>query len=67
MSWRDLTPFPDDWTQPERPHVTESGGSGAVSEVTLAFTDSVSRQWYAEWVRSKRGWTAFVAWLDEKR
>lgn len=67
MSWRDLTPFPDDWCDPERPHVAESGRPGYAGEITLTFSDGPSREWFAEWLRSKRGWTAFTAWLDERR
>ncbi len=72
MSWRDLSPFPDDWYEPEKPSVRESRGSDLsdsplVSEVTLTFTDDLSREWFAEWMRSRRGWQAFTAWVDEKR
>ena len=67
MSWRDLKPLPDDWCEMERPVISESSGPGIVSEVTLAFTEDLSREWFAEWLRSKRGWTAFMAWVDEKR
>lgn len=67
MSWRDLKPFPDDWCEPERPHVSQSGGPGRGGEITLTFADGQSREWFAEWLRSKRGWTAFMAWVDEKR
>jgi hypothetical protein len=67
MSVRDLRPWPDDWCEPQRPNVTESGGPGPVSEIRLEFTDSLSREWFAYWLRSKRGWVAFTAWVDEKR
>lgn len=67
MSWRDLKPFPDDWCDPERPQVSESGAPDSIGKVTAHFTDPVSREWFAEWLRSKRGWTAFMAWVDEKR
>ena len=67
MSWRDLKPFPDDWCELERPHVSESGGPGSTSTVTLTFSDEQSREWFAEWLRSRRGWTAFMAWVDERR
>ena len=80
MSWRDLKPL-DDWYELERPDVSDLAGahvsfqaeggalvsvSGA-SQVMLSFSDPVSREWFAEWLRSKRGWTAFTAWADEKR
>jgi hypothetical protein len=67
MSWRDLKPFPDDWSEPERPHVSEADRPGYAGEITLTFADEVSRQWFAAWVRSKRGWTAFLTWVDERR
>ncbi len=68
MSWRDLKPFPDDWSEPERPFVSQSGDPArGVSQVTLTFHDGLSCDWFAEWLRSKRGWTAFMAWVDEKR
>jgi hypothetical protein len=69
MSWRDLKPL-DDWYELERPDVGESHVNcepGCGGQVTLAFTDAPSREWFAEWLRSKRGWTAFMAWVDEKR
>lgn len=66
MSWRDLRPWPDDWCEPERPHVSESGGPD-IKQVILTFSDRQSQEWFAEWLRSKRGWTAFMAWVDEKR
>ena len=72
MSWRDLKPL-DDWYELERPSVKEKRGSDLVphsdipGEVVLTFTDDLSREWFAEWLRSKRGWQAFQAWVDEKR
>lgn len=67
MSWRDLKPL-DDWYELERPEVSEPGSPGmTLNEVMLTFTDDPSREWFAEWLRSKRGWTAFTAWVDEKR
>jgi hypothetical protein len=65
MSWRDLRP-PDDRWELERPDVSESviGGHPSVNAV---FADDLSREWFAEWMRSKRGWAAFTAWVDEKR
>jgi hypothetical protein len=35
--------------------------------IVLAFEDEASCEWFGEWLRSKRGWTAFMAWVDEKR
>lgn len=73
MTWRDLTPPPlGDWHEFEKPSVRERRGSDLsesplVSEVILTFTEDLSREWFAEWLRSKRGWTAFMAWADEKR
>ena len=73
MSWRDLpVPPADDWYEMEKPSVRESRGSDlsdspVVSEIKLTFTDDLSRQWYAEWLRSKRGWQEFNAWADERR
>jgi hypothetical protein len=77
MSWRDLKPLPDDWYEPERPVVFEDdravrkpdgeGVAGFGGHIALTFEDDLSRQWFAEWLRSKRGWTAFMAWVDEKR
>jgi hypothetical protein len=69
MTWRDLRPWPDDWVEPERPYFTETSGSAGAGggEVTATFADGQSRQWYGEWVRSKRGWTAFLTWVDERR
>jgi len=68
MSWRDLKPLPDDWYELERPTVSEAGAAGATDgQVRLYFTDALSREWFAEWLRSKRGWAAFMAWVDEKR
>jgi hypothetical protein len=66
MSWRDLKPL-DDWYELERPSVDESGGPEDGGRIKLEFSDPVSREWFAEWLRSKRGWTAFTAWADEKR
>jgi hypothetical protein len=73
VSWRDLKPLDDQW-ELERPHPLESGGPIAGGNipspggvVTLTFADELSRQWFAEWLRSKRGWAAFTAWVDEKR
>jgi len=74
MSWRDLKPL-DDWYELERPAVVESVNihddeellAFADDQVTLTFTDAPSREWFAEWLRSKRGWDAFTAWADEKR
>lgn len=65
MSWRDLKPL-DDWYELERPDVTQPGGLNA-TEVRVVFTDPESKDWFAEWLRSKRSWTAFMAWVDEKR
>ena len=67
MSWRDLKPV-DDWHEFERPDVSEAGAAGATDgQVRLYFNDAPSREWFAEWLRSKRGWEAFTAWADEKR
>ena len=68
MSWRDLKPL-DDRYELERPDVTESmmAGRPTGGQVQLTFSDGPSREWFAEWCRSKRGWTAFMAWVDEKR
>jgi hypothetical protein len=64
MSWRDLKPLPDDFKL-ERPAVSESGSAGASdSTVRLYFTDALSREWFAEWLRSKHSWTAFTTWVD---
>lgn len=68
MSWRDLKPL-DDWYELERPQV-ESGhleSAARLQEIRLTFTDPLSEQWFAEWLRSKRGWQAFTVWVDEKR
>jgi hypothetical protein len=67
MSWRDLRPFPDDWVEPERPDVSEAARIDGHPSVIAVFTDDLSREWFAEWLRSKRGWTAFMTWVDEKR
>jgi hypothetical protein len=74
MSWRDLKPL-DDWYELQRPGVVESVYihddeellAFADDQVTLTFTDAPSREWFAEWLRSKRGWDAFMTWVDEKR
>lgn len=67
MSWRDLKPL-DDWHELERPAVVESVNIHPDSDkITLTFTDPPSREWFAEWLRSKRGWAAFMTWVDEKR
>lgn len=68
MSWRDLTPL-DDWYELDRPDVQgRPDGEDAVNlRIELLFSDSLSQQWFAEWLRSKRGWQAFAAWVDEKR
>jgi hypothetical protein len=73
MSWRDLEPL-DDWYELERPSAIESAdpvtdaiGPLGGGVITLTFTDGPSREWFAEWLRSKRGWAAFTAWADEKR
>jgi hypothetical protein len=65
MSWRDLKPL-DDWYELERPDISEDSGPFG-GQVSLTFMDESSREWFAEWLRSKRGWTAFTAWADEKR
>jgi len=68
MSWRDLKPLPGDWYELERPVIAEAISIHPDGDkVTLTFTDAPSREWYAEWLRSKRGWFAFTAWVDEKR
>lgn len=67
MSWRDLKPLDDEY-ELQRPVVTEAVNIYPDGDkVTLTFTDAPSREWFAEWLRSKRGWTAFTAWVDEKR
>jgi hypothetical protein len=80
MSWRDLKPL-DDWYELERPGISElatgyvsfqAEGGALVSvsggnQVMLTFTDELSREWFAEWLRSKRGWQAFTDWVDERR
>jgi hypothetical protein len=75
MGWCTLKPL-DDWYEMERPVVVESAGINSDDEailtfdddqVILTFTDAPSREWMAEWLRSKRGWAAFMAWVDEKR
>jgi hypothetical protein len=69
MSWRDLKPLPDDWYEMERPAVSQRSGHETTvgGEVRLYFNDDLSREWFAEWLRSKRGWEAFTAWVDERR
>jgi len=71
VSWRDLTPL-EGWFELERPRVSEGKPESATEvshggHITLDFGDDLSREWFAEWCRSKRGWTAFMAWVDEKR
>jgi hypothetical protein len=67
MSWRDLMPL-DDWYEFQRPEISEAGEAGATDgQVRLYFTDDLSREWFAEWLRSKAGWSAFTAWADGKR
>lgn len=66
MSWRDLKPL-DDRYELQHPEV-ESGRPGTtLSEVTLTIADEPSREWFTEWLRSKRCWAAFMTWVDEKR
>lgn len=71
MSWRDLQPWPDDWREPERPAVTERPGDDLETtqggDVRAYFNDDLSREWFAEWLRSKAAWTAFNEWLDLRR
>jgi hypothetical protein len=64
MSWRDLTPIPGDEWELARPEVSESSPpegpphpmqSNTGGSITLDFTDAPSREWFAEWCRSKRG------------
>lgn len=67
MSWRDLKPL-DDRYELERPAVVEAINIYPDGDkVTLTFTDPLSREWMAEWLRSRRGWAAFMTWVDEKR
>jgi hypothetical protein len=67
VSWRDLKPL-DDRYELERPVITEAISIHPDGDkVTLTFTDAPSREWFAEWLRSKRGWFAFMTWVDEKR
>jgi hypothetical protein len=71
VTWRDLKPL-DGWYELERPEVSEENGSALAGfphggHIALDFNDPQSREWFAEWLRSKRGWTAFMAWVDEKR
>ena len=73
MSWRDLKPL-DERYELEQPtvsegHYAERGVPGFPfgGHVTLDFSDELSREWFAEWCRSKRGWIAFMCWVDEKR
>jgi hypothetical protein len=73
MSWRDLKPVPDDWYEMERPEVSEQvllvkDNPGITDPaLVLEFSDPVSREWFAEWLRSRRGWQAFNVWVDERR
>ena len=63
MNVRDLEPL--DWREVQRPEIAFAGPPGsALSEVTLAFADPVTREWYAEWLRSHAGWTAFTTWAS---
>jgi hypothetical protein len=64
MSWRDLKQPPTgDWYEMERPAVVETVNINPDGDrVILTFTDPVSREWFAEWLRSKHAWTAFSAW-----
>jgi hypothetical protein len=68
MSWRDLKPPPGgDWHEMERPVITEAINIHPDGDkVTLTFTDGPSREWFAEWLRSKRAWEAFQAWTAER-
>jgi hypothetical protein len=65
VSWRDLKPIPDD-RELERPHVSETG-SATGGQVMLSFSDPLSREWWAEWLRSKRAYIEFGTWVDERR
>lgn len=70
MNWRDLKPIPSEQWELEAPSVTEAAapeGSTPGGSITLGFSDELSRQWFAEWLKSKRGWAAFMTWVDEKR
>ena len=83
MSWRDLKPLDDryEFERPDVSESggtgrvsfrAEGGAEVSVSsrggQIILTFThDEPSREWFAEWLRSKRGWQAFTAWADEKR
>lgn len=66
MSWRGLKPL-DDRYELERPEVSEAARTDGQPSVIAVFSDDLSREWFAEWLRSNRGWTAFTAWVDEKR
>jgi hypothetical protein len=70
MSWRDLeSPPGGDWYEMEQPNVLESGGGlgqPVANVVTVTFTDHTSREWFAEWLRSKHSWEAFKAWTTTR-
>jgi hypothetical protein len=70
MGWRDLEPpAGGDWYEMERPDILASGGglgSPAANVVTARFTDRTSREWYAEWLRSRHAWEAFTRWAAER-
>lgn len=68
MGVRDLPAWADDWVEPERPYFTQAAiGDSGGGQVTARFSDELSRRWYAEWLQSKAGWAAYLAWLDQRR
>jgi hypothetical protein len=66
MSWRDLKQPPDDWYEMQRPEISTSARLDGQPVVVAVFTDDISHQWFAEWLRSRHGWEAFRAWTAER-
>jgi hypothetical protein len=66
MSWRDLPEVPED-TELARPHRVVEADEGLGGRITVYFTDHLSRQWFAEWLRSRRSYHDFGTWVDERR
>jgi hypothetical protein len=68
VNWRDLPPIPDETWELEKPFaVSEAGGPNKGGSITLVFNDQLSRQWWAEYLRTKKAYETFGTWVDERR
>ena len=74
-----LPEWPDDWLDPERPRIRLSAPGRRSTfdpdttyavDVTAAFQDTRSAEWFAHWLTTRNAYTAYtayLAWLDSRR